>query len=154
MGTRTLCRTSFRRWRPPTPRLRVQDGHWLDDWQPDLRPHQAGHAGLFPAGEPEAVDNGHLAADEPEEDPGWRGPRVEAEVDWRIHRLLPDCLQLAPAEPRQEPHHQGLWSPHDLLQVRHETREEDVRNGSDVLLADHPLRQQRRLQLEPVRSSN
>merc|ERR1711936_1493947 len=67
--------------------------------QPDLRPHQAGHAGLFPAGEPEAVDNRHLAADEPEEDPGWRGPRVEAEVDWRIHRLLPDCLQLAPAEP-------------------------------------------------------
>merc|ERR1712228_525971 len=58
------------------------------------------------------------------------------------------------AEPGQEPHHGGLWSPHDLLQVRHETREEDVRNGSDVLLADHPLRQQRRLQLEPVRSSN
>merc|ERR1711918_75139 len=85
---------------------------------------------MGPAGEPEAVDNRHLAADEPEEDPGWRGPRVEAEVDWRIHRLLPDCLQLAPAEPRQEPHHQGLWSPHDLLQVRHETREEDVRNGS------------------------
>merc|ERR1712088_771353 len=54
----------------------------------------------------------------------------------------------------EDPHHQGLWSPHDLLQVRHETREEDVRNGSDVLLADHPLRQQRRLQLEPVRSSN
>merc|ERR1719331_953025 len=101
--------------------LQVNLKLWTTDiWQPDLRPHQAGHAGLFPAGEPEAVDNGRLAADEPEEDPCWRGPRVEAEVDWRIHRLLPDCLQLAPAEPRQEPHHQGLWSPHDLLQVRHE----------------------------------
>merc|ERR1712233_149978 len=49
---------------------------------------------------------------------------------------------LAPAEPGQEPHHQGLRPPHDLLQVRHETREENVRDGSDARLADHPLRQQ------------
>merc|ERR1712024_241649 len=82
---------------------------------------------------------GHLAAAEPEEDLGRRGPRVEAEADRRIHRLLPGRLQLAPAEPRQEPHHQGLRPSHDLLQVRHETREENVWDGSDVLLADHPM---------------
>ena len=31
-----------------------------------------------------------------------------------------------------------------------ETREEDVRDGPDVLLVEDPLRRQRRLQLEPV----
>ena len=34
-----------------------------------------------------------------------------------------------------------------------ETREEDVRDGPDVLLVEDPLRGQRRLQLEPVRPS-
>merc|ERR1712045_693236 len=57
---------------------------------------------------------------------------------------------LASAEPGQEPDHQGLRTPHDLLQVRHETREEDVRHGPDVLLVEDPLWRQRRLQLEPV----
>merc|ERR1712037_221818 len=79
------------------------------------------------------------------EDPEWRQKLIGGYTD---------CYQLASAEPRQEPHHQGLRSSHDLLQVRHETREEDVRDGSDVLLADHPLWQQRRLQLEPVRTSH
>merc|ERR1719245_2679630 len=57
------------------------------------------------------------------------------------------------AEPGQEPDHQGLRTPHDLLQVRHETREEDVRDGPDVLLVEDPLWGQRCLQLEPVRPS-
>merc|ERR1712039_1158983 len=103
--------------------------------------------------QPEALDDRRVATVGLEEDPGWRGPRVETEDDWRLHRLLPGGLQLASAEPGQEPDHQGLWTPHDLLQVRHETREEDVRDGPDVLLVEDPLRGQRRLQLEPVRPS-
>merc|ERR1712047_190358 len=132
---------------------RVQGGHWVDDRQPDLRDDQAGHVGLRPAGEPEAVDDRRVATVGLEEDPGWRGPRVETEDDRRLHRLLPGGLQLASAEPGQEPDHQGLRTPHDLLQVRNETREEDVRDGPDVLLVEDPLRRQRRLQLEPVRPS-
>merc|ERR1712008_439122 len=80
-----------------------------------------------------------MGADGPEPDGGRPGLGLEEQDGPGLHRLLPDRLQLARGVPQQEPCHQGVRPPHDLLQVRHEKREEELHEGPDVQVVDLPL---------------
>merc|ERR1711918_214989 len=82
------------------------------------------------------------------EDPEWRQKMISGYTD---------CYQVASNWPQQSLDRNPItkvFGRHMIFFKCYETREENVRDGSDVLLADHPLWQQRRLQLEPVRTPN
>merc|ERR1712110_1243560 len=81
------------------------------------------------------------------EDPEWRQ---------KLIRGYTDCYQVASNWPQQSLDRNPItkvFGRHMIFFKCAKTRKENVRDGSDVLLADHPLWQQRRLQLEPVWTS-